>query len=594
MVALRALSFGKQQQMQVATSVPATRSKTTRQLGRRIGIAALALVLSVVTVVPFYFMGRDGKPGGMLWMPVTHDMGLHLEQMKSFYNGLAAGAIYPRWEEDTNRGFGAPTPSYYPPAIYYLTSAFYAATRDWMWTLLVVHLLMMLGSAVAIYYYARTHLCRAAAVVSMIAYTILPYHLLDQYQRGAMAELLGFVWMPLIMLFTERLFNDRARRWADILGLAAPYGAFLWSHPPTAYQFSLALGLAVMVLTASSRDWRGLLRFGAGLAFGLCLAAAYLYPALRERDLIRHEYIEENWPYHDSYVFAKTAYAEAHRLFFDRIDHIWIFSVAAIVICGVVLIVSRRPVTGSSIKLRAVVLVVMGLLGCFLMTSPSQFMGRYIPKIEIGVFSWRMLSITTFAVAVLAGACAHVGLNRWRERRFAASIVLWVVTAAVVAGGATFTVLRVALPTSKVKAFEPDAEHLNFAIIPRDAPETPEELPEVALAELTAGNGDVQVEYWKPEQRALRVDLIEPDELAIRTFNFPGWTAYVNGQPTQVRTGEDLGDILIELPAGSHRVTLEYRSTQARKIGEIVTVIAMLVLIGLVVVSTSSRRKSGE
>ena len=79
-------------------------------------IALLGIGLSSLAVVPFFFMGQSEGGGAFeLRMPTTHDMFLHYDQMKSFYNGLAAGEIYPRWEEDTNRGFGAPTTSFYPP-----------------------------------------------------------------------------------------------------------------------------------------------------------------------------------------------------------------------------------------------------------------------------------------------------------------------------------------------------------------------------------------------------------------------------------------------------------------------------------------------
>src|SRR5687767_15406975 len=129
----------------------------------------MCLILSAVAVTPFYFFGRPqfGPKQWNLQMPITHDMHLHYEQMKSFYNGLSAGSIYPRWEEDTNRGFGAPTMSYYPPGVYYVTSLFYALSGDWIRAILNAHLLMMLGSAAAIYIYARQFMSRFAAVTAM-------------------------------------------------------------------------------------------------------------------------------------------------------------------------------------------------------------------------------------------------------------------------------------------------------------------------------------------------------------------------------------------------------------------------------------------
>jgi len=234
-------------------------------------IAFFGIGLSAVAVVPFFFMGQSkGGAAFELRMPTTHDMFLHYDQMKSFYNGLAAGEIYPRWEEDTNRGFGAPTTSFYPPGIYYLTSGFYGVTRDWLRTLLAAQLLMMIASAAALYFYARRVMGRAAAITAMTAYVVFPYHLTDQYHRGAIAELLGFVWMPLILIFCDRLMkapnadettriSRRRAAFLDAAGLAICYGAFLWSHPPTAYQFTLGLGVYLLALSFMQREWKGLL-----------------------------------------------------------------------------------------------------------------------------------------------------------------------------------------------------------------------------------------------------------------------------------------------------------------------------------------------
>src|SRR5262245_23918304 len=106
----------------------------------KLGIGLFVLVLSTIAVSPFFFMvkpegGRRwqdyrdpynenevGTNNNSLHIPETHDMRLHFDQMRSFYVGLSAGVLYPRWLEDANRGFGAPTMNYYSPGIYYVTS----------------------------------------------------------------------------------------------------------------------------------------------------------------------------------------------------------------------------------------------------------------------------------------------------------------------------------------------------------------------------------------------------------------------------------------------------------------------------------------
>ena len=556
-------------------------------------IALLCIALSAFAVAPFFFMGRSETGGGALElrMPTTHDMFLHYDQMRSFYNGLAAGKIYPRWEEETNRGFGAPTTSYYPPGIYYLTSAFYAITRDWLRALLDSLLLMMIAAAAAMYIYARQVMDRAAAVAAMAAYIFLPYHVLDQYQRGAIAELLVFVWMPLILFFGERVMrgapDGRERSMLlDIAGLAAGYGALLWSHPPTAYQFTLGFGVYLLVLSVIRKEWKGLIAVGGAMTLGIGLAAVYLLPAAIEQNLIHREYISETWPYHKTYVFVHDLYnAEVHSGFFMLIDWIWITGTAIIAISGIILLWLKRQVLNSAPALRQRVMlwVILGGLASFMMTKISMPIGKLIPMIDIGVFSWRMLAITTLVVALLAGAFTQSAIEAARQRLRSERLLFASVAAFIIAGGLAFSAVAVARPMMEADVFEPEPEHLNWATIPSTAPDEPTELPDdIPQAELAEDNGVVEVEEWKPEHRVIRVELTGDDELLVRTFNFPGWTATVDDQQVPIKSSEDLADMEIELHPGAHRVTLDFLETRPRRTFRIVTLCSfgLLIILG--------------
>ncbi|HEX5734590.1 MAG TPA: hypothetical protein VF131_17275 [Blastocatellia bacterium] len=642
-----------------APAVAENKSQKERERKIRLSIALLCVALSGLAVVPFFFMGQtpDGSSSMELRMPATHDMHLHYEQMRSFYTGLSAGSIYPRWEEDTNRGFGAPTMSYYPPGVYYVTSLFYAISGDWIRALLNAHLLMMLASAAAIYVYARQFMSRFAAVTAMAAYIFFPYHLLDQYQRGAIAELLGFVWMPLMLLFGERLFRqvnpvviqgqDRggqadanemtgrsqtAQLLWSLAGLAASYGAFVWSHPPTAYQFTLAFGIFLIALAWLRRDVKGLLYAGAAIALGLAISAAYLYPAAVEQDLIRHEYISETWPYHNTYVFVHDLYyIDSHHPFFRLIDSLWIFGTVLIAICAIVFLAVKTYARSLKPQLRERVLlwVILGAFATFMMTKLSYPIGRFIPKIDIGVFTWRMLSITTLVLSLLAGACVQAAIESAKNRQRGRRLVFSSLAAVIAIGGIIFGISIVAAPVFRAPVFVPSLEHVNFATIPRAANEDMFALPVVDAAELEQGKGEIFIERWDPHHRALRAELREPDRLLLRTFDFPGWKVSVDGQAVQVAHGratrirlndktngitvdgrmravgmnedfealvrangadrptimangkpvetlgdEILGDMLLELPAGTHHIKLDFTDTSARRMANIITIIS--------------------
>jgi len=631
----------------IETSAPSETRNRTRRRGRRyVWLLSFALILSSVASIPYFFIANP-HPGETRWslhMPATHDMHAHYDQMRSFYRGLAAGEVYPRWEEETNRGFGAPTTSYYPPAVYYLTAACYRVSRDWTAALLGAQLMMMWLSALALYWYARRRLSRWAAVVAMSAYVLGPYHLLDQYQRGAIAELLGFIWMPLMLGAGERLLERasgepggrRKLEWVErmkwVLLLGVSYGGFIWSHPPTAYQFSLGYAVAMGTLGLMRREWRGVVRIGSGLVLGVGLAAAYILPAIVEQSLINSENVAQDFPYHDSYVFVRLGvYGGRANYFLDLIDRIWLLNAILIVIAIVALLIFRPRVMRrwSLLKERVILWLTLGAFAMFMMTRLSYPIGRYIPKIDIGIFTWRMLGIATLVVALLAGACTEVVLRLLKTRRRHEALLAFAVSLWMVVGCTWFSLEEVVKPYSNGSPFKPEAEPLNYALLPRTAYGDVFRLPRVEPAELERGNGHVVVEQWRPEHRSVHLELNGSDRLLLRTFDFPGWRATVDGKPTSIESsqalrvrmadGEErvirklespgwspsvegepvqvieevrLGDISLPIEPGTHEVRLDYCSTPVRRAGNLLTLAAFALLVAGFVVTITLRRRA--
>src|SRR6266498_1501600 len=307
-------------QMNHTVAVESDIRKARGRLNERLGVLFALVAMTAIATLPFFVIGEDQKVGCCGGeMPVTHDSWMHLNQMRAFYRGLEAGRLYPRWDDETHGGYGAPTLAFYPPGAYYVTSFFYFLTRDW--------------SKVWIGFYWLASFASAAAV-----YVFAPYHLINQYQRGAMAEFLSFIWTPLVLLFAERLLADSSRRelLLSFAGLSASFGAFLLSHPPTAYQFLLVLGPCFVVWAIRMKRRRRLLIIGCALGFGLMIAAAYFLPAVAEQNLVNYDDVERTWPYHASYVydFAQKVYDHAMDSFFSRLDRIWAFNALAILLLG--------------------------------------------------------------------------------------------------------------------------------------------------------------------------------------------------------------------------------------------------------------------
>ncbi len=549
----------------------------------KLAILLLLVAMTSVAVLPFFVIGEDQKVGCCGGeMPVTHDSWMHYNQMNAFWRSLQFGIIYPRWDEHTH-GYGAPTTSFYPPGVYYLTSVVHVFTEDWLKTWAGFYWLTMLASAAAIFIYARQSLSRGASVMAAAIYVFAPYHLLNQYQRGAISEFTSFIWIPLCLLFAERLVEGKAPHrkgtenaeaaqsksslWLNFAGLAASFGAFLWTHPPTAYQFLLVFGTCLAASAIRAGKWRELSFIAAALIFGSMLAAAYFYPAIVEQRLVNGDDVERVWPYHASYVFdySQKVYDRIGNPFFVRLDRIWAFNLTAILVCTIVALSFKQR------RARLWLWIAAGLLASFLMTTYSAPIGRWIPKIEIGVYSWRMLTLTSFALAMLVGGIADCGLRIVDWRRASTLLVL--------AGTLGMSGYYVAWPMWRAQSFEPNLLHYNYATLPRGASR---ENPPMEPVQLVAGKGWIKDEWWTPEFRQLRVSLTDADQLQFRTRNFAGWTATVDGQTVPIREGT-VKNILLDVPAGEHRIVLEFRSTPIRRFGNWTTIFSFALLLSIIV-----------
>jgi hypothetical protein len=415
-----------------------------------------------------------------------------------------------------------------------------------------------------------------------------------------------------------------------VLLLGVSYGGFIWSHPSTAYQFSLGFVVAMAVLAVVRREWRGLVWVGGGLGLGVGLAAAYILPAVLEQPFVNSDNVAKDFPYHDSYLLVRLGvYAGRANYYLDLLDRIWILNAILIVVAVVALLVLKPRVMRrwSPLKERVILWLALGVFALFMMTRLSYPLGRVIPKIDIGIFTWRMLGMVTLVVALLAGACAEVVLRMlktWRrhEAGLAFAVALWIVV-----GGAWFSLEEVVKPYSNGNPFTPEVEPFNYALMPRTAYGDLFRLPRVEPAELERGNGSLVVERWTPEHRAVGVELNSSDRLLLRAFDFPGWTATVDGKPVSIESshalrvraagGEEavirklespgwspmidgkpvqvidevsLGDIAVPIAPGTHEVRLDFRPTAVRRAGNMIT-LTSLALLGAGFVATITLRR---
>lgn len=583
-----------------------------RQMYGKIILVVVALIIGAAVVAPFFFSRHETNPytNEISRLPYTHDLGTHVTIMKQFDDGLRSGVLYPRWLADTNYGYGVATMVYYPPNVFYMCSIIHIFVKDWIDTMFVLAALSVAFSGIALYWYLRLFYGRTASLGAAFVYMLLPYHQIDLYLRGAFPEFMGFVFVPLILRAVFKLGREGHFKQYAVLSLL--YGMYVMTHLPVGYIFTYVLAFYVLLWAFIAKDWKILFRVGAGLSLGLGLAAIYWLPAALESKAA-YEWVSAVFPYHDSYLNPFATHGDAFSKLMRKIFRYQ--GAILIVATAVLLFIKRRknllaqnvdegevlpdqksvnPLpfneksANSAVALQEGLWVVMALLTMVMVTKISYPVSVLIPKIEVAVPPFRWLLIASVFTSFLIAAALQRLLKLENSRAY----LLWIFRVAIVATLALnlwLTFQGVIKAATLSPTYHAPAEFEDKGWIPANAAE-PKVLPKTERAMIATG-GVCEIVSWQPQYRVINVDSPSSAFLRLKTYNFPGWIARVDGQPVEIKS-DSFGTQVFPIPAGKHRVEVEFVNTPPRTLGAAVSSVCFLIALGFFALDFMKRRKA--
>ncbi len=252
-----------------------------------------------------------------------------------------------------------------------------------------------------------------------------------------------------------------------------------------------------------------------------------------------------------------------------------------------------------------------GLLAFFLLTTviiagmmlvPAAAVWQWLPLGDLIQFPWRLLTLTALALAIMGGASVQIlavaigderrdvdhapaaATNR-RPAVFVLALFIIIASAAFLQPQWTPITARDESPLA-IMDFE--MEHPDMIGVMQGTQQPFEETPLLAQylageplqkAAIIEGAGTVTMLAHGARSGRLRVDAATPVQLVYYTYNFPGWTLTANGRPLEIITRPPYGLIGFELPAGTHLVTLRMGTTPARRAGDIVSGLSLLIVL---------------
>lgn len=515
---------------------------------------------------------------------------------------LLSGQFPVRWVEDLGFGFGYPLFNFYPPLVYYLGEVFHLAhLGSFVAATKIVWGIALVGSALSMYLLAKELFGKVAGIVASLFYLYAPYHALDAYVRGALAELFSFVWLPLILLFSARIVTDKINSWRFSLLTGLVLALLMITHPLVFLPFGglFMVWYLGLILFHRENHFGTIIKGIAALLLALSLSAFFWLPSLAEKQ----------YTLTDQFLTTNLASYKIHFVCLPQLwNSPWGFggSVAGCTdglsfMIGklYLLIIFLSPFTiwllyrSKKFWLSKIMALsfVLSLLSLFMTLDYSQFFWDHLQPLWYLQFPWRFLEFAALFNALLAGG-ALVILPRNTFRLTVATVLI----AALLIIEARYFRPQFFLTSKEADQLISGQEikwHVSassFEYMPKglrvyqtkDGGYLPVGLTPAKVGEPGFIKESPDLETFSfsflPAKITLAASSKTGNTLIFPITNFPGWHATLDGQPWAIADSNPWKLITISFPSGNHQLFLDFGNTWARSLGNMMSFVTILLL----------------
>ena len=523
---------------------------------------------------------------------------------------LREGVFPARWMPDAAYGLGYPFFNFYAALPYYFAAIFNFVGFDLLTSIKIVQTLGFVFAGFALYGWVRRHFASHwAAWLAAIAYVYAPFHLVNVYVRGdSLSEFYAFIFYPLILWSIDLIF-DSPRHWPLLAGpalLALSYGGLILTHNVSALIFSPFVALYVLLDLLKS-NIQNLKSKIAALALGLVLAfvlsALFWLPALGEASLTQVSDVQTTG------YFNYAEHFRAANLIQNSIGFDYAittapgsnspFAMGLVQALGTVaglvaLIITWRK--DSHRRFRWFVLIGLAL-STFMITPLSKPLWDTLPLLSYTQFPWRFLSIQALFTSLTIG---YLALVIARSARMAIPIGAIIITSMLFTLHPDYVPIRSdEITPLRLQLYEVFTGNIGTTIRAEYLPRTMIPRPYTGPLLIRAQHAVVPIRpiVSRDEASGRQLDRqtitqlwlvnVTSDEatLDFPITQWPGWQATIDGQPIETRAAPDLGYIQIAVPRGEHFIEFKLGNTPLRTIGEIISAIALIIVMAASVLS---------
>lgn len=517
---------------------------------------------------------------------------------EQFTNALREGVFFPIWMPMNFGGYGTPTFILYSPLAYYLIALIELFTGSIIVSMNLVKFAAFSIGGAGIFLLAREFHSDRTAFLTAAFYLLLPFHVFQIYLVESFASGVSLAWFPFIILFLARY--HRSGRCRHLVYAGACYAGLILSYLIHAYMFVFVMTAFVVLISIADKKPATVLAIPAVLLLGGVLSAVHLLPFMLERQFLNTDVLITkgliNFHYHFSgtFLFPDMSKTLAPYNFWHVYHDIYVLHVT--IFCCLLLLVmlahkkdETMPSHGDNNNVARFFLIA-ALITILLQFGISYFIWDNVPYFKYIHFPKRWLNITSFSV-VMASASLFKRFELQSKLSIAYILLMTLVYGVFVILDYRYIEIAKAFPESELlpsKGISSTLEHLPRGVNPDKIDYDGRRVVIVT----SRGKANTTISSWTSAERVIETLAEEPLAVRVRTFNFPGWTAYLDGERTPIREEKGTKAILVDVPRGKHMLKLVFEDTPVRFYGKIISAVSLMSILAFMMFDLFKYRKA--
>lgn len=355
----------------------------------------IILILSFWAVKPLFISG---------FFPMHDDT--QVARVFEMGKMLESGVFPVRWVPDLGYGYGYPIFNFYAPLAYYAGATFMLLRFD---ALIATKLMMASGVILAgifMYLLSRKFFGELGGIVSGLFYLYAPFHAVDIYVRGDVAEFWAYAFIPLAFLGIYR---------NNILIGSIGFAAIILSHNLTAMMIAPFLMIAILLncYTAYRKKKLFVIRYSLFIVLlGITLSAFYWVPALFEMKTTNiMSQIGGGADFRDHFVCvgqlwtSQWGFGGSAKGCIDGMSFMIgkLHIALALLSISILIYLKFKRKHFNNIYYLSIYSIAGFLISIFLMLDISRFLWELIPSMAFFQYPWRFLILASFFSSLLSG-----------------------------------------------------------------------------------------------------------------------------------------------------------------------------------------------